>query len=45
MSAKKEKTRKVRVLLDADVVNMLILRKSVGKTYSEVIREMLTEKK
>ena len=41
MIMKKEKVKKATILLDADIVNMLILRKTVGMTYSDVIRELL----
>jgi len=41
MVAKKEHIKKATILLDADIVNMLILRKTVGMTYSDVIRELL----
>jgi len=41
MVAKKELIKKATILLDADIVNLLILRKTVGMTYSDVIRELL----
>jgi len=41
MVVKKEHIKKATILLDADIVNMLILRKTVGMTYSDVIRELL----